>query len=74
MTCQDCIHFYKQENMNIWTDKPNEMGFCDNTPHGTILVHKNCPVNQWCEDMFKPTHESVGTALDALDSWESISK
>ena len=25
-------------------------------------------------DMFEPTHESVGNALDALNSWESVSK
>lgn len=74
MTCQDCIHDCKKENI------------CDNYADRDGLYSNgtwHCPrcgkeVSAWglcneCENVYL-THESVGNALDALDSWESVSK
>ena len=54
MTCQDCIHFRD-------IDGGECLFACGGVP-------ADCEVNVVCEDKFEPTHESVGNALDALDS------
>ena len=66
MTCQDCIH--------IHTDEDKGRYHCEECIYGDTYVSLDCPINRWCDNKFEPTHESVGNALDALDSWESVSK
>ena len=76
MTCQDCKHFYNREPKPWRTN--NDIGFCDHgnitvMPQGLkdtvyvgdkIEVHKDCPINKWCDNKFEPKD----------DSWESVSK
>ena len=65
MKCQDC-KYYKPINDNEGKCKsPMDAYYgLDSTVVGDL---GKC-------DYFKPTDNSVGNALDALDSWESVSK
>lgn len=70
MTCKDCIHY------NVVT-YPKGVTLPDND---IARTHGKCDsLNMWveptskCENVYS-THESVGNALNALDSWESVSK
>ncbi len=72
MTCKDCIHYIERPKADWYTF--NDIGFCDMACSERIIVNEDCPINKWCDNKFEPTHECVGNALDALDSWESVSK
>ena len=66
MTCKDCKYYKPINDKEGKCKSPMDAyyGF-DTTMVGDL---GKC-------DYFKPTHENVGTTLDALDScWESVSK
>lgn len=65
MTCQDC-KYYKPIN--------DTEGKCKSPMDAYYGLDTTVVGDLGTCDYFKPTHESVGTALDALDSWESVSK
>jgi len=80
MTCKDCIHLQQNtcDHYGIEVDADAyricaDMVSKDGTYHNGTDHCPKCgkPVSEWglCDEC-----ECVGNALDALDSWESISK
>ena len=69
MTCKDCKYF--NPNIHLKPEWVNQ-GLCEKRLTNGYAEYPTFD----CEicGMFQPTHESVGNALDALDSWESVNK
>lgn len=71
MTCKDCKYFDTNKHPTF-NGVVSVAGHCDKR---VADGYDEYPMSD-CDvcDMFEPTHESVGNVLDALDSWESVSK
>ena len=47
-TCKNCVHFTERE-FKPWRTDP-DLGHCVTNE---IDVHKDCPVNKWCDNKFR---------------------